>query len=89
MGDLRLLTVVDRIQSRTRPFEKLKVHTRDSQEFEFDEVVLTAPLGWLKRHQEAFQPPLPENIRHAIESMGYGCLEKVSIEPSARLVPRD
>ena len=53
------------------------VSTRDGESFEFDEVVLTAPLGWLKQHPEAFDPPLPPRLTKAIESIGYGCLEKV------------
>ncbi|KAI9697801.1 MAG: hypothetical protein M1836_004477 [Candelina mexicana] len=45
----------------------------------FDEVVMTAPLGWLKRNQAAFDPALPPRLSEAIESLGYGHLEKVYI----------
>jgi hypothetical protein len=44
---------------------------------EFDEVVVTSPLGWLKRHMEAFEPELPARLSKAINSIAYGCLEKV------------
>jgi hypothetical protein len=62
----------------------VKVQVRGGQEFEFDEVVVTAPLGWLKRNKLAFQPPLPGKLSEAIDSISYGCLEKVRAE-----IPRD
>ncbi|RMZ70675.1 amine oxidase [Pyrenophora seminiperda CCB06] len=43
----------------------------------FDEVVMTAPLGWLKRNPAAFEPPLPPRLQQAIQSLGYGHLDKV------------
>jgi len=50
----------------------------------FDEVVITAPLGWLKRNKSAFVPPLPARISQAIDNISYGRLEKVYITfPSA------
>lgn len=42
----------------------------------FDEVVVTAPLGWLKRNQNAFEPALPKRISEAINELGYGNLDK-------------
>ncbi|KAK0310734.1 hypothetical protein LTR01_003889 [Friedmanniomyces endolithicus] len=51
---------------------------------EFDEVVVTAPLGWLKRNKEAFRPALPARLSQAICNIGYGTLDKVYITfPSA------
>src|SRR5690242_15948002 len=50
-----------------------------SRVFQFDEVVVTTPLGWLKQHPSAFVPPLPDKVRNAISNIGYGCLEKVYI----------
>lgn len=47
----------------------------------FDEVVVTCPLGWLKRNPDAFEPPLPTRLTRAIDSIGYGCLEKVDAIP--------
>jgi hypothetical protein len=45
----------------------------------FDEVVMTAPLGWLKRNTNAFTPALPERFTQAIKNLGYGHLDKVYI----------
>lgn len=50
----------------------------------FDEVVMTAPLGWLKRNLDAFVPELPIRLREGIEAIGYGHLDKVSF-PRGRL----
>jgi Flavin containing amine oxidoreductase len=45
----------------------------------FDEVVMTAPLGWLKRNKDVFIPALPPRLSQAIDSISYGDLEKVHI----------
>lgn len=44
----------------------------------FDEVIVTSPLGWLKRNYSLFTPPLPQRLAEAIDSIGYGSLDKVS-----------
>ncbi|KAI1421581.1 putative flavin-containing amine oxidase [Xylaria sp. FL1777] len=46
----------------------------------FDNVIVTAPLGWLKRNMHVFSPPLPNSISNAVQSLGYGNLEKVFIK---------
>lgn len=43
----------------------------------FDEVVMTAPLGWLKRNQDVFVPELPLRMKESIASISYGHLDKV------------
>jgi hypothetical protein len=45
----------------------------------FDEVIVTAPLGWLKQNKGAFVPRLPTRLSQAIDSIGYASLEKVFI----------
>ena len=46
----------------------------------FDEIVVTAPLGWLKAHREtAFHHPLPKKLSQAIDNTNYGRLEKCYI----------
>jgi hypothetical protein len=75
-ADLKLSTKVIRIETGSN---NVKVFTKDGDEFGFDEVVMTAPLGWLKQHKDAFVPPLPPRLLQAIDSIGYGSLEKVSI----------
>lgn len=45
----------------------------------FDELVVTCPLGWLQKNPQAFDPALPPGLTKAINSISYGCLEKVYI----------
>jgi predicted NAD/FAD-dependent oxidoreductase len=50
----------------------------------FDEVIMTAPLGWLKRNLSAFVPELPGRFEQAVGSLGYGHLDKIYVTfPSA------
>jgi monoamine oxidase len=53
----------------------VEVEGKESQSF--DEVVMTAPLGWLKRNMAAFEPELPERLKQGIKAIGYGHLDKV------------
>lgn len=43
----------------------------------FDAVIVTVPLGVLKKGKIAFTPPLPPEKRQAIASLGMGVLDKV------------
>ena len=75
-ADVKLSTKVSHIE--TGP-DSVTVFTEAGLQLECDEVVMTAPLGWLHKNKEAFQPPLPERFSQAIDSIGYGCLEKVRL----------
>ncbi|KAI5467195.1 hypothetical protein BGZ63DRAFT_346411 [Mariannaea sp. PMI_226] len=76
---IKYCTKVERISYRKDPADKVKLQVQGGQVLEFDEVVVTTPLGWLKRNLHAFEPALPARMTKAIESIGYGCLEKVYI----------
>lgn len=76
-AEIKLETKVEKIISRTDPAEKVKLQVKGGQTLEFDEVVVTTPLGWLKRNLNAFEPALPARMTKAIQAIGYGCLEKV------------
>ncbi|KAK3327107.1 hypothetical protein B0T19DRAFT_152707 [Cercophora scortea] len=81
-ADIRYATQVSEIHgksSSTSADKIVKVKTTDGQVFDFDEVVLTTPLGWLQKNLQSFHPPLPDQLSKAIRSIGYGCLEKVYI----------
>jgi monoamine oxidase len=77
-SQIRYSTRVKKI-STTDDRDKVSVSTEGGEQMEFDEVVFTAPLGWLKQHPEAFSPALPASLTKAIQSIGYGCLEKVGL----------
>jgi len=78
-ANIQFNTLVDRITTRTQPGETIHVHEASGRILEFEEVVVTAPLGWLKRHLDTFEPGLPARLTQAINSIGYGSLEKVYI----------
>lgn len=78
-ADIKFKTRAERISYRTDPLDYVKVTLDDGKVLEFDDVVVTSPLGWLKQHLSAFEPSLPIRLTKAIESLGYGCLEKVYI----------
>ena len=79
-ADIRYRTRVVEVHGKSTTAKgTVQLVTDNGQWLEFDEVVLTTPLGWLKQNLEAFTPPLPERLSRAIQSIGYGCLEKVCI----------
>jgi polyamine oxidase len=47
---------------------------------EADRAIVTVPLGVLKAGTIAFDPPLPEEKRLAIEGLGFGLLDKVVLK---------
>lgn len=82
-ADIRLNQPVVKIEStpRNNSHERhsITLTTAAGESHTFDEVVVTCPLGWLKRNQSAFNPVLPPRLSQAINSLSYGRLEKVYI----------
>jgi hypothetical protein len=78
-AELHLSTKVTSITSiLERTSERAVVVTTASDtSLVFDEVIMTAPLGWLKHNVSSFHPKLPPKIVKAIENISYGRLEKV------------
>ncbi|NXM57295.1 PAOX oxidase, partial [Illadopsis cleaveri] len=59
----------------------VRVECEDGDVFLADHVIITVPLGFLKeRHQEFFQPPLPERKAQAIRNLGFGTNNKIFLE---------
>lgn len=54
-----------------------RVFCEDGESFEADHIVLTTPLGVLKDNAVTFDPPLPARKLEAIQSLGFGTLNKV------------
>ena len=48
-----------------------------------DAVVISVPLGVLKKEVIAFQPPLPQRKQTAIRQLGFGVLNKVCPRPAS------
>ncbi|KAI6714436.1 hypothetical protein JHW43_003096 [Diplocarpon mali] len=59
--------------------QKISVHTENGLALEFDEIVITCPLGWLKKNKQVFRPELPARFSQAVDAIGYGSLEKVYV----------
>ncbi|KAI1120695.1 FAD/NAD(P)-binding domain-containing protein [Nemania abortiva] len=78
-------TVVSiRTPERRLPGQKVVLATSQGNTHEFEDVVITAPLGWLQKHLDCFQPPLPSKTSAAINNLKLSQLEKVFITfPSA------
>jgi phytoene dehydrogenase-like protein len=76
-ADIKYQSKVTRVQGRKRPDEKVKVTVMDEETYEFDELVMTAPLGWLKKNKNVFVHGLTPRLEKAIDSIGYGALDKV------------
>ncbi|MEM0896138.1 MAG: FAD-dependent oxidoreductase [Verrucomicrobiota bacterium] len=58
-------------------------------EFSADRVIITLPLGVLKRATVAFEPALPNGKLAALESLGMGCLNKLYLRFSEVFWPND
>ncbi|NXW65711.1 PAOX oxidase, partial [Eurystomus gularis] len=59
----------------------VRVECEDGDTFLADHVIVTIPLGFLKeRHQDFFQPPLPERKAEAIRRLGFGTNNKIFLE---------
>jgi hypothetical protein len=77
--DIKFNTRVTKIVSLVgAPYPSVTVETERGEKMTFEEVVVTAPLGWLKRNTDAFVPKLPSRLEQAIDAISYGHLDKVS-----------
>lgn len=81
-ADIHLNEPIIGIESNTRKpgvDHQVTVTTVAGKSYNFDEVVVTCPLGWLKRNKAAFTPALPPRLLSAIDSLSYGRLEKIYV----------
>lgn len=87
-ANIKLNTVVVGITGdgtdNKQPSHNVTVETLGGSKYIFDEVVVTTPLGWLKKNKNVFNPPLSSRLTQAIDQIGYGSLDKIYISfPSA------
>jgi len=90
-ADIQLNCLVTRISSKSSggTYDEMSpqmpengqvtVQTSDGRTWTFDEVVMTAPLGWLKANMSIFEPTVPKDIQNAVDVLGYGMLDKVRL----------
>ncbi|KAL3479179.1 hypothetical protein BJX99DRAFT_245014 [Aspergillus californicus] len=82
-ADIRLNTPIVHIDSKPiiqgTSTREITLTTTTNESHTFDEVVVTCPLGWLKRNKAAFTPELPPRLTSAIDNISYGRLEKIYV----------
>ena len=78
-AEIHLSTKVVAIECHNEEADPRIVIKTDGGMFESDEVVVTVPLGCLKRNTLIFSPALPAPIVRAIQNTSYSRLEKVYI----------
>jgi hypothetical protein len=81
-ADLRLNSPVVSIQAAKRDLTRdrqITVTTAGGQKYHFDDVIVTCPLGWLKKNKSVFNPSLPPRLSSAIDNISYGRLEKIYV----------
>lgn len=83
-ADLHLNTKVVGVKTvdRSASGSKVCVITEAGENLYFDEVVMTAPLGWLKLNKNIFEPALPARLEAGIDGISVGHLEKVVSQQS-------
>ena len=75
-GEVKLNTKVVEI-NHNKETNRVEVKSGDGSTYAADYCVVTLPLGVLKGPAVSFNPPLSDDKRKAIRSLGYGILNKV------------
>ncbi|KAM4607696.1 peroxisomal N(1)-acetyl-spermine/spermidine oxidase-like [Polymixia lowei] len=67
--------------SSERGEHPVTVECENGEKIAADHVILTVPLGYLKKHHSTlFCPPLPLHKLHSIQRMGFGTSNKIFVE---------
>ncbi|XP_014883546.1 peroxisomal N(1)-acetyl-spermine/spermidine oxidase-like [Poecilia latipinna] len=67
--------------SNTEKQSSVIVECEDGERMNADHVIVTVPLGYLKRHHtRLFRPPLPLHKLHSIQRLGFGTNNKIFVE---------
>ncbi len=78
MATIQLGCEVTRISNRRSGV--IDIEAADGFRGAFDNVIVTAPLGWLKRNEDVFSPLPAPRISNAIRSLGHRNLERAFIK---------
>jgi spermine oxidase len=77
------------IHNRDEPY-KVCVQCENGKKFYAHHVIVTIPLGYLKKHaRRIFNPPLPEHKMEAINHIAMGTVNKVVMEFDGPVLPPD
>ncbi|CAH1257567.1 PAOX [Branchiostoma lanceolatum] len=73
--------VADNSSAERHSQHAISIVCEDGEIFKADHVIVTVPLGFLKKHASTFlQPPLPEKKLRSIAKMGFGVVDKIFLE---------
>ncbi|MCJ1405921.1 hypothetical protein MMC11_009155 [Xylographa trunciseda] len=95
-GQIQFSTKVISVEARddVNGIPNVLIITESGKSLDFDEVVVTVPIGCLQRDIPRFSPPLPPRLTQAIKNTSYSRLEKVYItfpkafwEPATTNIP--
>ncbi len=75
--NIRLETV---IKSVIQQDGRVYLYDQNNQEYISDYVIITVPLGYLKKNLITFSPPLSEEKRKAIQEIGFFNMNKILME---------
>ncbi|KAK3573932.1 hypothetical protein QTP86_033022 [Hemibagrus guttatus] len=65
-------------KGRTCP---VAVECFNGETFEADHIILTIPLGYMKKHHDTLlNPPLPQHKLHSMQKLGFGTNNKIFLE---------
>lgn len=71
-------------EKKWKNLASISVKCADGSCYTADHVLVTFPLGILKKtHQQLFKPGLPQRVRTAIDSLGYETINKIFLEFNA------
>ncbi|XP_054655588.1 peroxisomal N(1)-acetyl-spermine/spermidine oxidase isoform X1 [Dunckerocampus dactyliophorus] len=64
-----------------KPDTHVTIECQDGKRVAADHVIMTVPLGHLKKHYSTlFHPPLPLHKMHSIQRFGFGTINKIFVE---------
>lgn len=76
--------LIDNGEKKWKNVANISVKCADGSSYTADHVLVTFPLGILKKtHQQLFKPSLPQRMRTAIDSLGYETINKIFLEFNA------
>src|ERR1700710_1581147 len=75
-ADIRLNTKIIEVKTTEREITggKVRLTSEHGDVLYFDEVIMTTPLGWLKRNRDIFDPQLPSRMLAGIDAISVGHL---------------
>ncbi|GAO51125.1 amine oxidase [Saitoella complicata NRRL Y-17804] len=87
-GIVRLSTPITHVDASSS--HSVTITTMEGTKEAFDAVIIAVPLGVLKKQMITITPSLPTRLQQAIDSLGFGVLEKIFLKfDSAWWLPKD